>query len=242
MQLSEILNLLLGSGLVATIVALLTLKSTMRKAAAEAERSVADAETVSINNAENATRILVENIVNPLKNELNETRKYLDAAKREMARLRKAIDSANSCKHHDNCPVLSGLHNQQKDDERANNIPLDSKATGQHTGNQIAPDNRVPRLDGDNQRNRYGANGTDNRQRRADYSNKNLQPPKQKNGFQTQHRKQTDNQNDNFINATAETNTDYNQIDATEQDSDEDLDPHHGGTGHNGAVYRGNNI
>ena len=40
--------------------------------------------------------ILVENIVKPLKEELNETRRYLDASKLEMARQRKAIDSANS--------------------------------------------------------------------------------------------------------------------------------------------------
>lgn len=32
----------------------------------------------------------------PPKEELNETRRYLDASKREMARQRKAIDSANS--------------------------------------------------------------------------------------------------------------------------------------------------
>ena len=43
-----------------------------------------------------ATRILVENIMKPPKEELNETRRYLDASKREMARQRKAIDSANS--------------------------------------------------------------------------------------------------------------------------------------------------
>ena len=116
MNISEILNVLLGGGLVATIVAICTLESTVRKAKAESMKAEADAETVRMDNAEHATRILVENIVKPLKEELNETRKYLEASKREMARLRKAIDTANSCKHHDDCPVLVGLRDKPKSD------------------------------------------------------------------------------------------------------------------------------
>lgn len=70
MELSEMLNLIFGGGLVATLVALITIKQTMQKAKAEAERAKADAETVRIDNAEHATRILIENIVEPLKKEL----------------------------------------------------------------------------------------------------------------------------------------------------------------------------
>ena len=91
MNISEVLNILLGGGLVATIVAICTLRATIRKAKAESMKAEADAETVRMDNAEHATRILVENIVKPLKEELNETRRYLEASKREMARLRKAI-------------------------------------------------------------------------------------------------------------------------------------------------------
>ena len=80
----------------ATVVGIVTLRATVRKANAEAEKAKADAETVRIDNAEHATRILVDNIVEPLKDELNATRKDLQATKREMARLRKAIDTANS--------------------------------------------------------------------------------------------------------------------------------------------------
>lgn len=115
MDASEILNVVLGSGLVATMVAIVTLRATVRKANADAEKAVADAESVRMDNVEHATRVLVENIVKPLKEELNETRKYLESAKREMARLRKAIDTANSCKHHDDCPVLNGMREQPKE-------------------------------------------------------------------------------------------------------------------------------
>ena len=112
MELGDVLNIVLGGGLVGTIVAIASLRETLRKAKAEAARAEAEAETVRMDNTDHATRILVENIVKPLKEELNETRRYLDASKREMARLRKAIDSANSCKHHDNCPVLVGMQDK----------------------------------------------------------------------------------------------------------------------------------
>ena len=118
MDWSEVLNVILGGGLTATIIAIVTLRSTMRKAKAEAETAKAEANTVNITNTEQATRILVENIVEPLKQELDATRRDLSSTKREMARLRKAIDDANSCKYSDNCPVLRRMQYQQKDPER----------------------------------------------------------------------------------------------------------------------------
>ena len=110
MDFSAVMNLVLGGGLVATIIAIITLKSTVREARAEAE-------TVRIDNTEHATRILIENIVEPLKEELNENRKALQATRREMARLRKAIDTANSCRHHDDCPVLYGMREYSKEQD-----------------------------------------------------------------------------------------------------------------------------
>lgn len=109
MEFSEALNYILGGGLLAAIVGIVTLKATLRKANADAERAIAEAETVRIDNAERATRVLIENIVEPLKKALNDTRKEFESTKREMARLRKAIDAANRCKHSDDCPVLLKL-------------------------------------------------------------------------------------------------------------------------------------
>lgn len=118
------LNWIFGGGCVATIAALITLKSTVQqakadaerakaeadRAKADAERAKADSETVRIDNAEHATRILIDNIVEPLKKELNATR-------REMARLRKALDHANTCEYHSSCPVLHELRDLPKRDE-----------------------------------------------------------------------------------------------------------------------------
>lgn len=121
MEFSEILNYILGGGVLALLIGVLTLKATVREANAKAEQAKAEAESVRIDNAEHATRILIENIVEPLKKELHETREELretkkefGATKREMARLRKAIGDANSCKHSDDCPVLYRLRDLPK--------------------------------------------------------------------------------------------------------------------------------
>lgn len=133
MELSGIINLLLGGGLMATIAAIITLRSTVRKAKAEAEKALAEAEAVRIDNTEKATRVLIENIVEPLREELNETRKEIVANRRETARLRKAIDSANSCRYSDSCPVLERMRVEQKkrdSGERQSGI-FDSSRCGQ---------------------------------------------------------------------------------------------------------------
>lgn len=128
MAFSEILNILLGGGLLALVVGVITLKATVRKANAEAEKAKADAESVRITNTENATRILVENIVKPLKEELNATREELQATKREMAsakremqRLRKAVEAASSCPYNISCPVAFELRDNKKDPECTEN-------------------------------------------------------------------------------------------------------------------------
>ena len=75
MDFSEIMNIILSGGLVGTATAIGSLRATVRKAKAEAMKAEADAEGVRVDNAEHATRVLVSNIVVPLKEELNATRK-----------------------------------------------------------------------------------------------------------------------------------------------------------------------
>ena len=150
MGLSEIINIVLGGGFLAALAGLATLKSTVRKAAAEAEKaraeaehSEADAESLRIDNAEHATRILMENIVKPLKDEFNETKKELARNTREMARLRKAIDGANGCDYRSACPVLHRLREHPKD-----NTGSDPDGNGPEQGGQHE-DRSPPGTDGD---------------------------------------------------------------------------------------------
>lgn len=115
MELSEILNLVLGGSLVGALISIVTIRSALKKARAEAEKALAEADTVKITNTEQATRILVENIVKPLTEELNETRKEIGSIKREVARLRKAIDGANNCRYNSDCPVLERMRVTSKE-------------------------------------------------------------------------------------------------------------------------------
>lgn len=132
MTFSEILNILLGGGFIALLVSVITLKATVRKANADAEKAKAEAETVNITNTENATRILIENIVKPLKEELHATRKDLQSTKREMARLRKAVETAAGCPHSAYCPVLFKLRDNQKDSDGTEGDSADSRETRHH--------------------------------------------------------------------------------------------------------------
>lgn len=84
MGFSEVLNLILGGGLMTAFIAIVTLKATVRKANAEAEKANADAETVRIDNTEHATRILIQNIVEPLKEELSATREQLQETEKAL--------------------------------------------------------------------------------------------------------------------------------------------------------------
>lgn len=152
MTFSEILNILLGGGLLATLLGLITLKAAVRKANAEASQALAqakkaeaEAETVRITNTENATRILVENIVKPLKEELNATREDLQATKKEMAstkramsRLTKAVESANNCRHADYCPVLFKLRDIPKDTDGGDADTADNRDTRHSVGRNKA--------------------------------------------------------------------------------------------------------
>ena len=120
MGLSEMLNVVLGGGLVGALISIVTIRSALKKARAEAEKALAEADGVKITNTEQATRILVENIVKPLTEELNETRKEIGSVKREVARLRKAIDGANSCRYNADCPVLERMRvtSKERDDSK----------------------------------------------------------------------------------------------------------------------------
>lgn len=116
----DLINLILGGSLIATLTGLVTLRHTARKAQGEAKSALAsaskteaEAESVRLDNAEHATTILINNIVEPLRIELNDTRRDLQQTKREMARFRRAIEKATACHYADDCPVIRGLHDKQ---------------------------------------------------------------------------------------------------------------------------------
>ena len=50
MELSEILNVILGGSLIGAVVSIVTIRSALKKARAEAEKALAEADTVKITN------------------------------------------------------------------------------------------------------------------------------------------------------------------------------------------------
>ena len=71
MEFSVILNWILGGGLITAIISIITLRATVQEANAKAEKAMAEAGALRIDNVEHATRILMENIVKPLTEQLN---------------------------------------------------------------------------------------------------------------------------------------------------------------------------
>lgn len=91
---SLVLNLLFASG---GIVMLVTLRATRKKAAAEAKGS-------ELENDEKAAQIVMSYIVEPLKKEINALRK-------DVRNLQKAINKVCECPYADDCPVRHELQN-----------------------------------------------------------------------------------------------------------------------------------
>lgn len=162
MEWSEILNVIFGTGLVATIVGLLSIRSELKKARAEAEKAMAEADTVKITNTENATRILIENIVEPLREELDATRRDLNATKREMARFRKAVEAIPLCPYHAGCPVLDELQDvadsgfPRKDGQHQEHIVGGNRKPKRHRASPLRHSGRAANHTGANRQSASG--------------------------------------------------------------------------------------
>lgn len=95
--LSVIINFMLGGGLIAV----LTLRSARKRAAEEAE-------TIELSNADAIVKMQTTYIVEPLKKEIN-------ALRREVKRLQRAIEAIRDCPHAAHCPVHDSLQSAEAD-------------------------------------------------------------------------------------------------------------------------------
>ncbi|MDY6347037.1 MAG: hypothetical protein SPL42_01205 [Bacteroidales bacterium] len=98
---SSVLNLLLGGGLLVTVV---TLRS--QKAKAEEE-----AKSLALDNDKKVSEMVNEYFVEPLKKELTSLR-------RTVSRLTRAIDKIPSCPHSADCPVKDELDEDKNEETR----------------------------------------------------------------------------------------------------------------------------
>lgn len=74
---------------------------------AQLARRRAESETAELDNVRQASDILMENIVAPLRAELKSLR-------RDVSKFRKAVEQIPSCPMSDACPVSRQLHDEQK--------------------------------------------------------------------------------------------------------------------------------
>jgi len=98
---TELLTILVG-GAVTVITAVVTALLTRRKYTTETRRTELD-------NVRQGNDILMQQIVEPLKNELKSLRN-------DLKRFRKAIEKIPGCSLADECPVSRELFNAEKDD------------------------------------------------------------------------------------------------------------------------------
>lgn len=124
---SAFVETILSGTLISALISILSIRLALRKLRAETEKTEADAdraeaeaESMRIDNADKATRILINNIVEPLKTDLTDTRNVLENTKSEMVLLRKAVTAANSCPHFSACPVIARMRSDQTDGIRPN--------------------------------------------------------------------------------------------------------------------------
>lgn len=101
---SLLLNLVLGGGLLVT---LLTLRAARQKANIEVDQAKVDVEGTMLDNDEKASRVLIDYVVDPLKREISGLR-------RDVRRLQQAIDKIPECPHADSCPVKTEMKNDKE--------------------------------------------------------------------------------------------------------------------------------
>lgn len=106
-----IVELLLTGGLIVTLV---TLRSTRRKANAEADGVEKDNREKDMNLGEQYVNAFTKNIVDPLKAEMAELRQRVATLTDEVKELKDAVQKANACPHADECPVLRRLQKHQE--------------------------------------------------------------------------------------------------------------------------------
>ena len=81
----------------------------VEKLRAEVETARTNTRSNELENVKKAMAILMEEVVEPLKKEIN-------AIRREMARLRKAVEKVSVCPHSADCPVRRELQGSEERD------------------------------------------------------------------------------------------------------------------------------
>lgn len=110
-----ILGILNLTELAGFITAIVLLKSNLQKAKEEVNQSKEETRSATVDNDEHVLKMVMEFLVSPLKTEIVGLR-------REVAGLKRAIQKANTCKYHDECPVISTMQAQENEGKESNDV------------------------------------------------------------------------------------------------------------------------
>ena len=92
--------MVLGGGGIALLTSLLTLRSSRKKAAEEAEAE-------ELSNADRIIKMQTEYVVQPLEKEIKKLRSSVN-------RMERALDKISDCPHSDKCPVKDALQDKEQ--------------------------------------------------------------------------------------------------------------------------------
>jgi hypothetical protein len=81
-----------------------------RAKVASDKKAEAEAKGAEIDNEEKAAKIMMDYVVEPLKKEMT-------AMRREVAKLRRAVEKIKDCQYSDNCPVREELKKKNEDEK-----------------------------------------------------------------------------------------------------------------------------
>ena len=158
-----LMELLLGGSLLVT---LLTLRSTRRKATAEAASVERDNRSKDMELGERYVNAFNEHIVEPLKQELETLKGQVSELREEVKELKDAVQKANTCRHAGDCPVLRRLQKHQVDPSRGRRAGGDARIRDDPSGDERRDrgGGDVERLDPDD---KSGGRHDDDRQQRS---------------------------------------------------------------------------
>ena len=100
----------------------------VEKLKADVQLAKANTRSNELDNVKKAMEILMDEVVEPLKEEINAIRK-------ELGKFRRAVEKANSCRLATDCPVRHELqHSERRDGQRTRDSPSKRGDTDTKTG------------------------------------------------------------------------------------------------------------
>lgn len=100
----------------------------VEKLKAEVQAAKTNTRSNELDNVKKAMEILMDEVVEPLKTEINAIRK-------ELGKFRRAVEKANSCRLADGCPVRRELqYSERRDGQRTRDSPAERGGADTDTG------------------------------------------------------------------------------------------------------------